>query len=406
MIKRLILTIVVVLISMTEIHSQDSLYLYKDKLIHQVSLEGRPDYILPTNPFFKGNNRKDKPLRFSLSGHLRYAFQYSPNSLMGAIYGNPYQGIGLGWYSFFDKEELGTPLAFYVFQGATLFKPSSRASFDFEWNFGISGGWKYYNAYTNPYNGGVGSPLNAYINLGVALNWKLTNHLSLVTGLSFVHFSNGNTSYPNAGINTAGARVGLTYYINPDTTTPKQENSKLIIPSFNKHISYDLLLFGAWRRRGLMLDGYEISTKSAYPVLGFNFAPMYNFCYRFRAGLSLDGVWDKSANARTEEYVVGQDYIEEVFSFYDAPLREQLSLGMSIRGEYVMPFFSINLGLGYNFLYAHGDRRDYYQILALKIAVSRFAYLNIGYSLYIFQKHNSLMLVIWVRLHNKNRFID
>ena len=103
-----------------------------------------------------------------------------------------------------------------------MFKPSSRASFDFEWNFGISGGWKYYNAYTNPYNGGVGSPLNAYINLGVALNWKLTNHLSLVTGLSFVHFSNGNTSYPNAGINTAGARVGLTYYINPDTTNPKQ----------------------------------------------------------------------------------------------------------------------------------------------------------------------------------------
>ena len=67
-----------------------------------------------------------------------------------------------------------------------------------------------------------------------------------------------------------------------------------------------------------------------------------------------------------------------------------------------MPFFSINLGIGNNFLYAKGDMKGFYQMLTLKIAVTRFAYLNVGYSLHDFQTPNSLMLGIGLRLNNKS----
>ena len=43
-------------------------------------------------------------------------------------------------------------------------------------------------------------------------------------------------------------------------------------------------------------EGQMVASPEAYPVLGFNFAPMYNFGYKFRAGISLDGVYDGSAN--------------------------------------------------------------------------------------------------------------
>lgn len=51
------------------------------------------------------------------------------------------------------------------------------------------------------------------------------------------------------------------------------------------------------RRKGVTIgEGQMVASPETYPVLGFNFAPMYNFGYKFRAGISLDGVYDGSAN--------------------------------------------------------------------------------------------------------------
>ncbi len=384
------------------IAAQDSIMVRRNHLLHRFSVEARPEYIFPTNNFLRGDNRKGQALNFAMSGHATYSFQFPENSLMGRVYGNCYQGVGLGYYSFFDKEEMGNPLAFYLFQGSTLARFGDRASLDFEWNFGISSGWKTYNHETNPFNGGVGSRMNAYLNLDLNIKWNLTHRLDMITGVTVSHFSNGNTKYPNAGINTGGARIGFAYYLNrPDTRELTFENYQPL-PEFKKYISYDLMFFGAWRRRGVFIDGKEIAPKSAYPVCGFTFAPMYNICNRFRAGLSLDGFYDGSGNVYTESYAIAWGDEDPGYTFYDPKLKEQLSLGLSVRAEYVMPFFSINLGIGNNFLYAKGDMKGFYQMLTLKIAVTRFAYLNVGYSLHDFQTPNSLMLGIGLRLNNKS----
>ncbi len=405
MIKRILWGIATLLLFIPFCAAQDSLDVKRVELLHRISAEGRPEYIFPTNQFLRGDNDKRMPLDFAASGHLRYSFQYSPNSLVGYIYGASYQGIGLAYYTFLDKKEIGNPYAFYLFQGATLARLAPNLTFDLEWNFGLSGGWEVYNPYTNPNNGGVGSKFNAYLNLGISLNWALSRHLSMTTGLSLSHFSNGNTKYPNAGVNTGGARLGFIYYVGRNNPSYNSERTFMQTPSFLKHVSYDLLLFGAWRRRGVEIDEKLIGAKSIYPVCGFNFAPMFNFCYRFRAGLSLDGVWDASGNVYTEDYIIAIGDEDPGYTFYDAPFRKQVTLGLSVRAEYVMPFFSINIGIGNNFIYSRGDMRGFYQTLALKIALTRFSYLNIGYSLHDFQIPNSLMLGIGFRFNNKNRLV-
>ena len=77
-------------------------------------------------------------------------------------------------------------------------------------------------------------------------------------------------------------------------------------------------------------------------------------------------------------------------------IQNQLALGLSGRAEYVMPFFTIGVGLGTNVL-GRGNLRGLYQVFALKINVTRSSFLHIGYNLQDFQTPNYLMLGLGFR---------
>lgn len=379
----------------------DSLTCYIDsfpvsrKFIHQIGAEIRPGYIIPSSSFFKGDNREGKAIRNSFSTHLRYSFQSQPNTCTDLIYGGVYQGLGLAYFNFGEPEELGNPFAFYLFQGARIAKIAPRLSLNYEWNFGLSGGWKPYGYNDMYYNKVIGSKFNAYINVNVYLNWILSRQFDLTTGVDLTHFSNGNTKFPNAGLNTTGLKVGLVYNFN--RVTDKLSSARNYrIPEFNRHISYDVVLFGSWRRKGVPVGEQQVASPHAYTVLGFNFSPMYNLGYKSRVGVSLDGVYDGSANVYTTDYISGTDQ-----EFYTPALNKQLALGLSGRFEYVMPYFSVNMGLGVNLLHQGKDLRGVYQILALKTDISRNLFVHIGYCLQNFHDPNYLMLGIGFRFTNK-----
>ena len=81
-------------------------------------------------------------------------------------------------------------------------------------------------------------------------------------------------------------------------------------------------------------------------------------------------------------------------------------MGLSGRMEYVMPYFSINFGVGANILRKGKDLKGWYQVLALKVNMTNDMYLNVGYNLQNFKDPNYLMLGIGYRFHNlipKNR---
>jgi hypothetical protein len=366
------------------------------RFIHRIGTEVRPGFIVRSNPFLRGENENGQPIKNSLSAHLKYSFQSPPDSYACRIFGGSYQGIGLAYYTFNEKKQLGDPVVLYIFQGARIAKISRQLSFNYEWNFGLSTGWHPYDEYENRYNTIIGSRMNAYINTNFYLDWTLSRRIDLTAGITLAHFSNGNTHFPNAGLNTLGFKTGLVYNFNREKRSIPAASFRPPVAEFPRHISYDLVLFGSWRRKGVAVGEDHFALPDTYKVFGFNFAPMYNLGYRFRAGVSLDGFYDGSANIYAKDHIIGTTP-----EFSKPPLHKQLALGLSGRTEYVMPYFSVNLGLGVNALHSGKDMRSLYQILALKIEVTRNSFIHIGYSLQNFNTPNFLMLGLGLRFNNK-----
>ncbi len=366
---------------------------FTQRFIHKLGVEYRPGYIFPTNSFLAGDNRIYEPFQWGYSAHLKYAFQFKPNTRADRIYGGAYQGIGVGYYDFGSKEELGNPTAIYLYQGARIARITSRLSLNYEWNFGLSFGWKPYDQYENPNNTVIGSKANAYLNAGVQLNWMVMRQVDLIAGVSATHFSNGNTKFPNTGLNTIGLKVGVIYNFNRPEEALTKPVYQTPVPEFQRHVSYDLTMFGSWRRKGVFVSEGQIASPHSYTVLGFNFAPMYNIGYKFRTGVSLDGVYDASANVYT---IPGNG--DEC---YQPPFDKQIALGISGRAEYVMPYFTVGVGIGANILHSGNDHKGIYQVLTLKVELTRSSYLHIGYNLKDFKNPNFLMLGLGLRFNNK-----
>lgn len=369
----------------------------QSSLIHKIGVDIRPGYVTPTSDYFEGSNERQKNIRHSLSVHLKYAFQFGKDTEWGKLYPHAYQGIGIAYNTFFAPYELGNPVLLYAFQGSRIAQISPRLSFDYEWNFGASFGWKKYDEQQNPWNEVVGSRINAYINVGLLLNWQVASQWNLTAGLDFTHYSNGNTHYPNAGVNPIGLRVGVVRtFGNGDTA----EEPSVTPSPFRPYFNYDLTVYGATRTKGIIGEDESYLVPGSFGVVGLNFAPMYNFNKYFRAGVSLDAQYDESANLK--DYKVEGTYSDNV-KFYRPPFYKQFAVGLSVRGELVMPIFSVNVGIGRNVICSGEDTRIFYQVLALKTSVTRNLFLHVGYQSSRFKDPNNLMLGIGYRFHGKKR---
>ena len=364
----------------------------KGKPIHQLGVEVSPAYVLPAHSFFRGNNLSGKPIHANFSAHLKYGFRFAPDSYFGKLYPHATQGIGVAYNTFFNQQEMGSPVALYVFQTSRIASLSKDLSLDYEWNFGASFGWKKYDEETNHMNQIVGSKINAYINLGILLNWRFAPRWRMTAGVGMTHFSNGNTHYPNYGVNTVGVRLGL---IRTFDVEPRQHVAPDL--GFDRYVSYDVIVYGASRKKGIYLgdNSTGLMVPGTFGIIGMNFNPMYNVSRYFRTGLSLDMQYDESANIA--DHVVDPSAPQEDLRFYRPSFKEQFGVGISARAELVMPIFSINIGIGKNFICKGADTNKFYQIIALKTHVTKRAFLHVGYQLYNFKDPNNLMLGVGYR---------
>lgn len=331
--------------------------------VHRLEVDVIPGVILHTNQFLEGNNTEVRTMNHSFVARMKYAFQPPEGSQEALIYQGVYQGVGLAYHHF--NPQLGNPVSAYIFQGATIKNLSNRLSLNYEWDFGLTYGWKAYDKNSYPENRVIGSKMTAYIDADVYLRWVVSQGWDLNLGASFTHYSNGNTSLPNAGLNVVGARLSAAYYLNRRQLQPPQG----IIPPSEKGWLWDLTLWGAWKQKGVELeDGTSIDVNT-YGVAGFHLNPLYRLNRWLNVGASLDGSYDGSADAR------------------------KAALGLSARVEFVMPYFTINFGVGHHVLPVKvEDLNGFYEILALKIALMKQTYLHIGYSLYDFHYPNNLLL--------------
>lgn len=362
-------------------------------LIHRIAVDVVPGTIIHTNRFLKGENPEERTMNHAFSVHLKYAFQQAPNSKIAQIYKGAYQGVGVGWAEF--NPQLGHPVTAYLFQGARIATVCPRLTFNYEWNLGLAMGWNPYNADNNVSNLVIGSKVTAYINADFYLAYRLSRQIDLNVGASVTHYSNGNTKFPNAGLNTAGIRAGLAYYIN----RPATEASFQAYPSFAKGLTCDVLLYGAWHKRGMYShEGGAFALPGTFGVVGFNINPMYNVNHWLNVGLSVDGVYDEGANL----HVIGDPPYES--DDVEKPnTNKQMAMGLSARTEFVMPYFTINLGVGMNVVNRTSDFKGLYEVLALKINMSRRVFAHIGYTLNDFRSPRHLMLGMGYRFGKPRR---
>lgn len=358
---------------------QDSL-----KTVHRIAADAVPATIFHTNDFLRGGNEETRTMNHDMIFTLKYAFMNHDEVRPGSIHQGAYQGVGLARHEF--NRWLSNPISVYLFQGAPIINFSQRVSLNYEWNLGMAFGWNAYDEETNPENKVIGSKVTAYIDVDMYLRWMMSRYLDFNAGFSLSHFSNGNTTYPNLGLNTCGIRLGMAYYINrqlPSATPVVRES----YPSC-RGLYTDVILYGAWKQGvGHQGDEYYL-LPGRYAVMGFNVNPMYRLNPWLSLGASLDGVYDRSASREN-------DYTEEP----DHTFRRQVALGLSARSEFAMPYFSINFGVGTYLLGNRNNFRGVYEVLALKIHASRRAMVHIGYSLVDFKTPNNLMIGLGWRFH-------
>lgn len=355
--------------------------------VHQLMFDYRPGAILHTNDFLRGKNPEVRTMNHDMGYYLKYAFSAPEGSEQARIYRDTYQGIGIGWNEF--NPQLGNPVSVFLLQGARIASLSNRLALNYEWNLGLTFGWKPYDEIDNPDNKLIGSRVTAYIGFDLYLRWIASRHVDLNFGLNVTHNSNGNTQFPNLGLNTAALRIGAAYYINRHS--PRLLYRHEAMPAVSHDITYDLILYGAWHQRGYyMSDGEAYILPGTYAVAGFNFNPMYRFNHWLKAGLSLDGTYDRGANV-------------DLAGVAPESVWRQMALGASARVEFCMPYFAINFGIGSNFVNATDDFHGIYELLALKLNLTHRFLLHIGYCLNDFHRPKHLMLGVGWRFGHLGR---
>ncbi|MDE6715947.1 MAG: hypothetical protein K2J74_05635 [Muribaculaceae bacterium] len=158
-----------------------------NSVIHGIAIDFRPGTVIHSNSFLSGENEWNKSANASFGAHLKYRFSFGESTKEGRMYRGAYQGVGASANTFFANKMLGSPVGVYVFQGAPIYRFSSRLWLGYEWNFGAMFGWKKYDVETNPLNISIGSSTTAYLNLGFLLHYSLSNRWQLNAGVEVAH---------------------------------------------------------------------------------------------------------------------------------------------------------------------------------------------------------------------------
>lgn len=367
----------------------------------EIGVNMASDYVFGTDSYLRGTNIEGENIDASLSGALRAGFTFNSGSREGMLYKGLYQGVGLGIRTFFHKSLLGTPGSAYVFQGAPFAHFGNKVHLGYEWKFGVAFGWHHtgYESWDN--TSVISTAVTAHMGVALKLQYDLSDHFILSLGLEGTHFSNGNTSWRNAGLNSGGISIGASYVINPQPA--KKAPEELKEEADRKRWFYDIMAFGAWRKRVFYLpecsytqhlDRLDAVAPGTYPVFGVQFAPSISLNRWVAVGPALDVQWDKSADMSRHwiEKPIGEGY-----SFSHIPFGNQISVGLSAHAELTAPIFSVNAGIGYNIVNPKGDKA-FYQSLTVKTFVTKHIYLNVGYRLGAFKAPNHLMLGVGYRI--------
>ena len=369
---------------------------FSKPLLWRIGVEAAGGYVPGTNGFLRGDNASGKRIDGSFGGALRADFSFGGDTREGMLYRGLYQGVGIGANAFFSGSELGAPISAFVYQGAPICRFSRRLWLGYEWKFGAAFGWKRYDEDAEYVNPCVSTRVTAMMGIAFKLHYALAESWVLSAGIEGAHYSNGNTSWPNSGVNAVGVTLGVAYAFGSSRDEAADAPSWLAEEADRGEWMYDIVAFGAWRKRIVEVGDpaeRELSP-GKFAVAGLQFAPLRRINRWVAVGPALDLQWGESAGI-APYWVEGSTGGN--MKFMRPPFGKQLSAGLSAHAELTMPIFAVNVGLGYDIISPKGNRR-FYQSLTLKTFVTKRIFVNVGYRLADFKDPENLMLGIGVRL--------
>ena len=371
-----------------------------------ISLKLAEGFVVPNSRIVKGKTVAPNVLSLS----FKYGSFAKGDKWEDHYYGMPYRGIGLYKPYYSMSKEMGSPFSAFLFHGARLKEFGADLSLNYEINLGLLFNQKHYDLYNNPAFETLGSSVNAHLGGNLYFKKPISKWFDLHLGVDILHFSNGAQRTPNYGLNSISSFVGLAYDMAGDSRSRTLSMKNFTVPVFEKRTVHEISFF--LTRRTLNVDTAGVNLRSRYigrsfKVAGLNYAFMWQNARRFMCGPSMELQYDEGNRVR----VLG-DISNETGEYKEivklGRFSERLTIGLSLKGEFMMPGFSIFGNLGYEVLAGSTKNKRLYQIYGAKVFLfdglsssigvksnnltnSNYLYLSIGYTFYKYSRKGSVL---------------
>ncbi len=250
----------------------------------------------------------------------------------------PRFGIGAQYMHISDRDELGHPFSLYGFFDGNFFS-SKNFEITNRLSLGLATGFRPFDPTDHLPNDIVSTRVNAFVEMGVGLAFRLNDYLYFEPAFRFTHFSNGNLKEPQKGLNTVSCAVNLRTLLEKPAT---EHVKKPLSECQHRH---ELVTFWAVSTRQLDFSDNNDPIHETYGLnylmtnlhLGYN----YEISRGMKLGGGVDFIYDGS-NGQLELAAIGITPSKK-----GVPLGDKLGMSIFIGGERVIDRLSIVGTLGY-----------------------------------------------------------
>lgn len=242
----------------------------------------------------------------------------------------------MGWtFSYFD---LNTPILGKSFSASYFLEPNFKLSNSLAFFINAGGGLSYltnpHDDVKNPENQTYSLPVNFFLHLGVGVDYRVNNNVSVDLTGGFEHNSNGDFEQPNRGINWPAATFTFRY-------TP--ENNFLPVHEKKPDKS--------WKKEKIQLDAGVFYS----PKAGYNLDTTIHRKYLIGATAEAS----KSISSLSALSVAAEIYYDDAFRSTKDLIRDSSSAllaGLMIGHEFVFRRFIFSQQIGY---YIHKESKTF-----------------------------------------------
>jgi hypothetical protein len=315
--------------------------------------------VLKTNDFVRGNYLSGEPIDYYQSVRIEFGWQMTGSKMWHAIWNYPTFGLGFYAVDYNDEDQLGKPFALYGFT-EWPFVRTKNLVFSLQVGFGLSFNWEPFDPLNNPYNEAIGTFKTIFIDVGVMLDYIISNHINIAAGPTITHFSNGGSKQPNLGLNQLGM-MGMVKY---KFQSEEPLYAKYDIPDYEKNNEW--LISISWGLSNVHIDSPEGVPELVDKYLRvdhsvFTLTSTYyrQTTWKSKFGGGIDLFYDKSVGGQLD---AGAGQVEDV----DIPFEQKFRLGLFGAYEFVLHDLSFLLNIGYSIIQREDILPRLYQRVGFK----------------------------------------